>query len=271
MGASGIVGPGAAPYAGAMRPSVLIPLATSDFDPTEVAVPWRVATDAGIEVIFATEDGAPGACDPLVLTGPLFGWLGATPENVALYEAMTADPAFRAPRAWPELRADAFDALLLPGGHAKGMRQYLESRSLHALVAAFFDAGKPVGAICHGPVVLARSRTADGRSVVAGRRLTALTRPLEQVAWMLTAWKLGDYYRTYPTWVEAELREAVGEGGAFVRGPLLARYAAPFTVRDGNLLTARWPGDARGFAEAFVAMVEEASGLTAAAAAPAAN
>lgn len=248
-----------------MRHSVLIPLPSLDFDPTEVAVPWRVLTDAGYDVVFATEDGAPGSCDPLVLVGPLFGLLGALPANVALYASMTADPAFAAPRRWQDLRVEDFAGLVLPGGHAKGMRQYLEASALHALVAEFFAADKPVGAICHGPVVLARSLAADGRSVVAGRTLTALTRPLEQIAWMLTAWKLGDYYRTYPTWVEAELRAAVGEDGTFVRGPLLARYAAPFVVRDGNLLTARWPGDAQGFAEAFAALLgERAQGATAA-------
>ncbi|MEY3015651.1 MAG: hypothetical protein RIT45_4386 [Pseudomonadota bacterium] len=74
-----------------------------------------------------------------------------------------------------------------------------------------------------------------------------------------------------PWRVETEMREAVGADGAFVRGPLLARYAAPFTVRDGNLLTARWPGDARGFAEAFVAMIEAAAGVTGAATAPEAS
>lgn len=106
-----------------MRRSVLIPLPSLDFDPTEVAVPWRVLTDAGYAVVFATEDGAPGSCDPLVLVGPLFGLLGALPNNVALYESMTADPAFASPRRWQDLQVDEFAGLVLPGGHAKGMRQ----------------------------------------------------------------------------------------------------------------------------------------------------
>ena len=48
---------------------VLIPLPDADFDTTEVAVPWRVLTDAGHAVVFATETGAVAACDPRLLAG----------------------------------------------------------------------------------------------------------------------------------------------------------------------------------------------------------
>ena len=36
---------------------VLVPLPDADFDTTEVAVPWRLLTEAGHEVVFATERG----------------------------------------------------------------------------------------------------------------------------------------------------------------------------------------------------------------------
>jgi protease I len=39
---------------------------------------------------------------------------------------------------------------LLPGGHDKGMREYLESPVLQKNVAYFFDHNMAVGAICHG-------------------------------------------------------------------------------------------------------------------------
>ena len=60
---------------------------------------------------------------------------------------------------------------------------------------------KPVGAICHG--VLAAARSIDptsGRSVLHGRRTTALTWQLERTAWMIarrTRFWDPDYYRTY--------------------------------------------------------------------------
>jgi len=221
-----------------------------DFDTTEVAVPWRLLSDAGHEVVFATERaGTTPACDPLLLTGVLFGQLGAEPEPKQFYEDLTRDPAFKRPLAWGALDVTAFDALLLPGGHAPGMRQYLGSTALAAQVVAFVRTGKPFGAICHGPLVLARSvdpRTR--RSVLHGRRTTCLPTYMERSAYLLTGWKLGRYYRTYPTYVEEEVRQA---GAQFIRGPFeLTKRGTrtddgpAFAVVDGNYVSARWPGDA---------------------------
>ena len=60
---------------------VLLPLPDRDFDVTEVAAPWAVLREAGHEVVFATEKaGTIPAADPRLLTGVLFGRLGAAPE-----------------------------------------------------------------------------------------------------------------------------------------------------------------------------------------------
>lgn len=244
-----------------------MPLATRDFDPTETAVPWDVFATAGVEVVFATEDGAPGACDPLMITGSLFGKLGATPENVARYRAMEATAAFRSPIRYDAIEPGSFDLLLLPGGHAKGMRQYLESRVLQEKVVAFFAAGIPCAAICHGVVVLARAiDPSTGKSVIHGRTVTSLTKSLERTAWWISAWKLGDYYRTYPEYVQDEVVRAIGDRARFQTGPFFARSSNPFTVRDGDLLTARWPGDASRFAAEALAMVRARSAVRAGAA-----
>ena len=94
----------------APRKAVVIALADRDFDPTEVAVPWQTLKNAGYAVVFATATGSPAACDPLVLAGPLFGQLGATKANVALYRQLEADPAFCAP-----IRYDAIAPPRSPG------------------------------------------------------------------------------------------------------------------------------------------------------------
>ena len=162
-------------------------------------------------------------------------------------------------RAMPTLR---FQGLLLPGGHAPGMKPYLESTQLQALVAAAFAAQMPVGAICHGVVLAARSRAAGNRSVLFGRQTTALPQQMELTAWWLTRTWFGNYYRTYPTTVEAEVTAALASAGDFVRGPISTRRDAAsrldlgFTVRDGNYLSARWPGDAHRFATEFAGMLQ---------------
>jgi putative intracellular protease/amidase len=49
--------------------TVLIPIPDRDFDPTEVAVSWQVLRDNGHRVVFATESGAPGIADDIMVTG----------------------------------------------------------------------------------------------------------------------------------------------------------------------------------------------------------
>ena len=248
--------------------NILIPLPDADFDTTEVAVPWRLATHAGHRVTFATEKGgARPACDPLLLSGVLFGALGAAKEPIAFYRELEHAPEFANPISYGLIEPAAYDALVLPGGHAPGMRQFLGSGELQSKVADFWKLGRPVAAICHGVLVLARSTDPyTGRSVLFGRRTTCLTKQMERTAYWLTSWKLGRYYRTYPEYVEDEVRGALRQGGQgdqqFVRGPRAGTARGTdtddepaFVVEDGNYVSARWPGDAYLFAKRFAALL----------------
>ena len=253
--------------------TVLVPLPRLDFDPTEAGVPWRVLTDAGHALVFATPDARPAQADQRMLKGSDLGLLApmlrAQGSAVADHDRMAQSPAYRAPIAWSDiadgLATQRFDALLLPGGHAPGMREYLESALLQSAVATFFEHDLPVAAICHGTVLAARSRVTrghnTGRSVLYGRRTTGLTRQLEMLAWRLTRHRLGDYYRTYPQAVQDEVSAALRSPLDFLVGtPALLRDSdrmrrVGFTVRDGRYLSARWPGDAHRFAHELAGML----------------
>src|ERR1700757_4793094 len=118
---------------------VLIPLPDRDFDVTEVAVPWRILADAGHETVFATERGGVlPAADPRLLDGVLFGKLGAYEEPKRFYRQLEQTESFRSSLAWADVRPGDYDGLLLPGGHAPGMRQYLSSAVLQGKVAEFW-------------------------------------------------------------------------------------------------------------------------------------
>lgn len=238
---------------------VLVPLPDRDFDTTEVAVPWRLLTEAGHEVTFATEvAGTTPGCDPKLLTGVIAGRLGAEPEPIAFYRELMEAPAFRSPIAWADIEPSAYDGLVLPGGHAPGMRQYLGSEVLQRKVAEFWALGRPVGAICHGVIVLARTLDpATGHSVLFERRTTCLPKYMERSAFFLTAWRLGRYYRTYPEYVQDEVVRALHDPSQFERGPRSTQRdtrddsAPAFLVEDGSYISARWPGDAYSFAARF--------------------
>ena len=91
---------------------------------------------------------------------------------------------------------------------------------------------------------------AKGASARAGKRTTALTAMMEDLAVMLTSRALPGHYRTYPERVEDEVTRLIGPDGRFERGPRLPRYAAAgaphagFVVQHLRYLSARWPGDA---------------------------
>ena len=248
-----------------MRKRVLVPLPDHDFDLTEVAVPWRHLASRGHEIVFATETGQAPQVDPLLVRGVLFGQLGAEPEPRSFYAELESDDRFQTPIPWASIDPASFDGLLLPGGHAPGMRQYLGSTLLQEKVAAFWKLNRPVGAICHGVLVLARTIDRDtGKSVLHASKTTCLPKYMERTAYFLTAWKLGKYYRTYPAYVEDEVKAALdAPDGQFVRGPLeltsrgtATDDRAAFVVEDGRYVSARWPGDAYLFAKRFQARIE---------------
>jgi putative intracellular protease/amidase len=192
-----------------------------------------------------------------LLSGVLFGQLGADPEPKSFYAELERSKEFVHPIAWPSINPGDYDLLVLPGGHAPGMRQYLGSALLQSKVAAFAATGRPMGAICHGVLVLARSTDEKtGHSVLHSRKTTCLPKYMERTAYWLTAWKLGRYYRTSPEYVEDEVRRSLSRPEDFIRGPrnltrrgTLDDDAGAFTVEDGTYVSARWPGDAYLFAK----------------------
>ena len=65
-----------------------------------------------------------------------------------------------------QAKPDEFDALLLPGGVMNPDKLRMQPKAV-AFVKAFFDAGKPVAAICHGPWTIIETGAARGRRMAA--------------------------------------------------------------------------------------------------------
>lgn len=284
---------------------IVLAAAAEDFDPTEVAVPWLVLSEAGHDVFFATVDGRRASPDEIMLTGVgLDPWafvpvlarvrglgriLGADANALAAYARLEKDARFASPVRFAELRAGEWDGLLLPGGHrARGIRPYLEDQALRRFVGAMFDADKPVAAICHGTVVVARATSEKtGKSVLFGRKTTSLTWAQERLATRIACFaRFWDptYYRTYmeepeePAGyrsVEAEVTRALASPDDYQDVPqgdpdfalktngrhrdTRTDSRPAFVVKDGAYVSARWPGDAHTFAKTFDALLRERS------------
>lgn len=65
-----------------------------------------------------------------------------------------------------QVRPQDFDALLLPGGVINPDKLRIEPKAV-AFVKSFFDAGKPVAAICHGPWTILEAGCARGRRMTS--------------------------------------------------------------------------------------------------------
>lgn len=249
-----------------MAMKVLILLPECDYDPTESSLPWKAMQQAGYSLTFTTPEGKVAAADTR-LTDKGFSLLSpflmTRKPDISVYFQMAASPEFQNPVPYDEIIPQDFDALLIPGGHAPGMKTMMESSFAHTICRYFMDNNLPLAAVCHGVLVLCRAKGADGLSLLNGRHTTALPASMELSAWAVTLPWLGNYYRTYPTTVEAEVKQSVGDSGSFNKGPFLPlrdsaeSHRFGFTVRDGNYLSARWPGDCNKFSAEWVELLQE--------------
>jgi protease I len=69
-------------------------------------------------------------------------------------------------KSFTDVSADEFDGLVIPGGRV-GADNLRWSEAAVAFVRGFFQAGKPVGAICHAPWLLVEAGVLDGRTVTS--------------------------------------------------------------------------------------------------------
>jgi protease I len=119
-------------------------VANEGVEQVELTRPWDAVREAGGEpVLIAPETG-----------------------EVQAFEHLDKADTFEATVAASDANADDYDALVLPGGVANPDQLRTVPEAV-AFARAFFEAGKPVAAICHAPWTLVEA------GVVSGRRLTS--------------------------------------------------------------------------------------------------
>jgi protease I len=119
-------------------------LATDGVEQVELDQPWQALVDAGAQPRLVGLQGG---------TLTAYDHIDKGEQKTVDLAVADADPA-------------SFDALVLPGGVINGDFVRADAAAV-AFVTAFFDAGKPVAAICHAPWVLIEA------DVVRGRRMTS--------------------------------------------------------------------------------------------------
>ncbi|MEV7321156.1 type 1 glutamine amidotransferase domain-containing protein [Streptomyces sp. NPDC093970] len=157
----------------------------------ELTEPWKTVADAGHEpVLVSTEPG-----------------------RVQGFDHLDKADTFPVDEVVGDASADTFGALVLPGGVANPDFLRTDERAV-AFVRDFFEAGRPVAAICHAPWTLVEA------DVVRGRTLTS-----------------------WPS-LRTDIRNA---GGTWVDEQVQVCGAGPNT-----LVTSRRPDDLKAFGEALL-------------------
>jgi protease I len=86
--------------------------------------------------------------------------------EVQAFNHLDKGDTFDADKAAGDVSADDYDGLVLPGGVANPDNLRTDEDAV-AFVRGFFEAGKPVGVICHGPWTLIEAGVVDGRKLTS--------------------------------------------------------------------------------------------------------
>jgi putative intracellular protease/amidase len=198
----------------------------------EFAAPYFVFRDAGVQVTLASPAGGQPPLDPK----------SDLPESQT--DAMArfkrdagAQQALSQTVKLADVKAEDYDAIFYVGGHGP-MWDLVDNPVSIALIEAFYNAGKPVAAVCHSPAVFHKV-TYNGAPLVKGKRVTGFTNG-EEEAVQLT--------HVVPFLVEDELKRV---GGRYEK----AADWQSFVVVDGRLLTGQNPASSTAAAQALLKLV----------------
>jgi protease I len=130
--------------AGELQGKKIAFLATDGVEQVEYTEPRKAVEQAGAEVHLVS----------------------LQPGEIQGFNHLDKGDRFPVDKAVADAQADAYDALVLPGGVANPDAMRMDPNAVQ-FVRSFFDAGKPVAAICHAPWMLVEA------DVVRGRTLTS--------------------------------------------------------------------------------------------------
>ncbi|MEE1753937.1 type 1 glutamine amidotransferase domain-containing protein [Streptomyces sp. SP18CS02] len=125
-----------------MRIAFLV--APEGVEQVELTQPWQAVTDSGdTPQLVSTEPG-----------------------KIQAFNHLDKADTFPVDETLAEASVEAYDALVLPGGVANPDFLRMDERAV-SFVRGFFDAGKPVAAICHAPWTLVEADVLRGRTLTS--------------------------------------------------------------------------------------------------------
>jgi putative intracellular protease/amidase len=199
----------------------------------EFAAPYFVFRDAGVQLTLASPKGGQPPIDPK----------SDLPENQT--SAMTrfkqdesAQKALAQTARLSDMKSEDFDTIFYVGGHGP-MWDLVDNPVSISLIESFYNAGKPVAAVCHSPAVFHRVMY-QGRPLVKGKRVTGFTNG-EEAAVQLT--------KVVPFLVEDELKRV---GGLYEK----AADWESFAIVDDGIVTGQNPASSTSAARELLKVLD---------------
>jgi putative intracellular protease/amidase len=197
----------------------------------EVSHPLARFKKAGYEVDVASPKGGKAPMDPSSADRK-------DADNVALLSDAVILGKLAATLTPDDVKPERYDAVFFAGGMGT-MWDFAQDERLGALAASFYDEGKVVAAVCHGPAALLSGRRRDGRQLVAGHKVAAFSNAEEKAA---------GHEGQIPYYLESALVE---RGAVYESAPL---WQAKVVVSE-RLVTGQNPASAAGVADAVVSLL----------------
>ncbi|KAK3339166.1 class I glutamine amidotransferase-like protein [Neurospora tetraspora] len=208
---------------------------------SEFAHPYDVLNSASVSLTVASPRGGLSPVDPSSIDAAKDDSISTnfinSPSTKPLFEQtlplsdFVGNPSAIAP----------FAAIFFPGGHGPMFDLATDPQS-QQLIREFWDAGKVVAAVCHGPAALVNVKLADGSHLLKGRKVTGFTNEEEDMVQLS---------KFMPFMLEDKLKEAVGPEGAFEKAP--SAWGEKVVVdAEGRLITGQNPASATGVGKAIL-------------------
>jgi putative intracellular protease/amidase/ketosteroid isomerase-like protein len=203
---------------------------------SEAARPWKVFSDFGYEVDFASPSGG---CPPIHSFGM------KDPDILAFQTNEVVQMKLQNTLRPDQIDWKRYDAIYYVGGHGT-MWDFPNNKILQKITATMYEQGKIVSALCHGVVAIANTKLSNGKFLIEGKRISAFSNNEEKEA------KLDSIMPFLP---ENKIKE---NGGIYIP----ASNWAYNVVSDGNIVTGQNPESAKGIAQEIIRIIEKQKILT---------
>lgn len=185
---------------------------------SEMTAPYYAFLDSGMDVDIASIKGGQIPIEPMSLKWPV----ASTPDKRYLNDPMFQSKVSRSYQI-DQVDMTQYDIVFLAGGWGAAY-DFGQSAELGEKVASAYADDAVIGGVCHGPLGLLQARGGDGRLIVEGRRVSAVTdKQIEELGITFT-----------PMHPERDLRAA---GVVFEADEAFRDMFANNVVIDGRLVT----------------------------------